>query len=251
MKKYELDRLSWRCGEGVIRERVENNQYLLVSYCGAGGLVSEKWNVKVYKTGSVVCNDVYVLKQLLSEEGVRAPDLSKRLLRIDDSGWGFPALGVMVGVCDDVRIEAAMVDVRFFKEGIFDRQEYLVEYARLGREIVKSRFGASFETHRIEICTGFVNGVLRDELRNEGYDVRVVEIVGMLQDGLELKFREEVKRQVGLDLAYDPKGMKKGQISKKYHKVLEEVRRLRPDLLKSGWKSLREDKGFVQQMSLF
>ena len=253
MKRSELDRLLMRCGEGVIREKFERNEYLFVSYCGVvGGLVSEKWNVKIYKSGSVVCNDMYVLKQLLSEEGVKKPDESKKLLKIDDSGWGFPALGVMVGVCDGVRIETDMVDVRFFKQGIFDRQEYLKEYSRLGREIVKNKFHASFDTHRIEICTGYVNRGLRDDLRVEGYDVRVVEIVGMLQDGLEKLFKQEVKRQLGLDLGYDPKGMKRGQISKKYYKVLEEVRRLRPDMLKSGWGSLRvSEKSSVQQMSLF
>ena len=229
--------LQKNCDLGIIIPRFENNIYLKVSYKGTGKLVSQKWNIKIYTSGAVVCNDFVTLNKLINNE-LKPPSEALKLIKIDDAGIGFPALGVMVGVCDDVKLESGMVNVSYFKEDTFEKKLYLKEYSRLGLSILHDHFGTSPSTHRIEICTGHINTVLKTDLRNLGYDVRVVEIVGMLQDQLEIRFKEEIKKQIGLDLGYDPKGMKKNQIAKKYKYVLEEIRRLKPELLKSGWKSM-------------
>ena len=44
--------------DGLIEPRTENNQYLAISYKGSGTLITPKWNIKIYTTGSGVCTDV-------------------------------------------------------------------------------------------------------------------------------------------------------------------------------------------------
>lgn len=43
--------------DGHIIPRSENNKYLKVSYKGAGKLLSDKWNVKIYSTGTINTTD--------------------------------------------------------------------------------------------------------------------------------------------------------------------------------------------------
>jgi hypothetical protein len=84
-----------------------------------------------------------------------------------------------------------------------------------------------------------VNTGLKDLLRRKGFDVRVVEIKGLLQDTLEDLFKQYVKSQLKADLAYDPKEYKdKRALGRKYYAVLEWGKKYAPHLLKSGWKSM-------------
>lgn len=230
--------------QGLIVTRTENNRYLKLSYKGAGGLVSPKWNIKIYTSGSVVCTDGVIIEDF-SNGKLKPPDTSLKLIQIDDSGWGFPLFGSMIGFCCDNRVVTDMVDVSFFKPGSFDRQEYLQEYANKGLAILHS-FGATPETHRIEICTGYINKKLRDVLRTMNYDVRTVEIKGLLQDSLERLFKEYViKETKGIDLAYDPKECSKKDISFNYRRALEWGKKYAPHLLKSGWRALREPNNYT------
>ncbi len=232
---------------GLIVTRTENNKYLKISYKGAGGLISPKWNIKIYTTGTFICNDPACIREFLHDR-LKEPDKSLKLLEIDDAGWGSPIGGVMVGVTDGKRVVTEMVDISFFKPGIYDRRDYLREYTNHGVNIVEKDFKASPKTHRIEICTGFINQQLRDELRDRGYDVRVVEIKGLLQDKLEKYYRKYIKKITGgVDLGYDPKECKNGkEISKKYYATVKWAKENNPSLLKTGWKSLRDE-----QQSLF
>ena len=75
-------------------------------------------------------------------------------------------------------------------------------------------------------------------LRNKGYDVRVTEIKGLLQDSLEQLFKEYVKKETGRDLAYDIKKIRKEEIGKIYYQILNWGKEHAPHLLKSGWRSL-------------
>lgn len=224
--------------QGLIIPRNENNQYLKVSYKGAGRLISEKWNIKIYTTGSVVCNDTDTLKDLLNDN-VKEPDKSLKLIEIDDSGWGSPISGCMVGVSDNNRVETDVVDVSFFQSRMYDKKEYLQEYTKKGLRLVEQVFKATPRTHRIHICTGYINTLLKAVLRRRGYDVRVMEIKGLLQDSLENLFREHVKQLTGRDMAYDPKEMSKRDIASRYYQTVNWARKNCPHLLKTGWESLR------------
>ena len=107
----------------------------------------------------------------------------------------------------------------------------------LAKQLI-DRFGATPDTHRIEICTGYVNQPLREKLRRLGYDVRVVEIRGMLQDELEKIYKEYVFEEIGSDIYYDPKSMKKREIPRRYRECLEYGKRHCPDQIKTGWDAI-------------
>jgi len=236
-----LGNLERAAQKGIIVARTENNRYLDVSYKGTDGLVSSKWNVKVYSTGTVATTDEGTLLSLC-EQSLEAPDSNLKVLQIDDSGWGFPLCGVMVGVSDGKRMMTAVVDVRWFKKGLFETKGYLKEYSKLGHEVMWDIFAATPETHRIEICTGFVNSVLKDDLRRAGFDVRVGEIKGFLQDRLERNFKDYVKRTLKTDMAYDPKeyGKNKGGLARKFEAVMQWGLKNRPEMLKDGWESIQK-----------
>lgn len=227
------------CDKGILISRTENNQFLKVSYKGAGGLVSPKWSVKIYTSGSVVCNDNMILQDICNGT-LKEADQEKILVQADDAGWGFPLLGVMVGICCQGKIEINTVDVSYFQGNKYEHKKYLGEYARLGYDIVTQIFKAKPETHRIEICTGYVNRRLKSLLREHGYDVRVVEITGLLQDSLEDLFKQYVHKTLGMDLAYDPKEIGNNKIiANKYYEVLRWGKRYAPHLLKTGWNSIK------------
>lgn len=233
---------------GLIKSRSENNCYLLVSYKGVEEMgISPKWNVKIYtysidrRGHSIVCVDMLVLDRLIRQDydSLVPPDLP--VIRIDDAGWGFPLCGVMVGVSDEKEVYTAVVPVEYFRHdtrrNAFKTRQYLKVYTRLAVEILNC-LGVTPESHRIEICSGFVNQPLRRRLRNDGYDVRVVEIKGMLQERLEKLYKEYVLEEIGADIYYDPKDMAKAKIPSRYYECLKFGRRHCPDKIKSGWKAI-------------
>ncbi len=245
--EYIIDMLKQASARGFIRNKPENNPSLIASYKGVEGKgISPKWNVKIYsynkkkKGHSLVCVDKHVLGILLNEdyESFVPPDL--QILRIDDAGWGFPLCGVMVGVSDEQTVQVAVVPVEYFRDDTehnFKTKEYLQRYTDFATKLL-DQFEASPTTHRIEICTGFVNQPLRDRLRELGFDVRVVEINGLLQDELEEQYRAYVFEKVGSDIYYDPKKMDKSEISRRYRECLDYGNKNCPHLIKTGWDAI-------------
>jgi hypothetical protein len=231
---------------GYLQKRKENNAYLAASYAGVEEKgITPKWNIKIYtysfkkKGHSIVCVDKLILKQILEQDydSFTPPDL--KLLSIDDAGWGFPMCGVMVGVSDEQKVKTATVPVEYFRNDTrnhFKTKKYLKEYTRLALHLVEE-FGAAPETHRIEICTGYINQPLREKLRKLKYHVRVVEIKGMLQATLENIYKKYVIDTIGADIYYDPKEIKKEDIPKMYYESVRYGKKNCPDQLKNGWEA--------------
>ena len=237
--KEMVTALAAQAAKGLLTPRSENNKYLKVSYRGSGTDVPATWNVKVYATGAVVTNDDQTLQRLV-EGSFKAPDKRLRVLQCDDAGWGFPLCGVMVGVSDGQDLMTAVVDVRWFKKGVLETKQYLQEYSKLAQDIMHEHFSATPATHRVEICTGYVNSVLKEDLRRRGFDVRVASIAGMTQDKLEKAYKEYVHTALGADMAYDPKAMPdKASVARKYAAVLEWGKKNKPHMLKDGWGSMK------------
>jgi hypothetical protein len=244
---FIIDQLKQASDRGFVAEKPENNPSLLAAYAGVEGKgITPKWNVKIYaynkkrKGHSLVCVDTFILGRLVDGDydGFIPPDLP--VLRIDDAGWGFPLCGVMVGVSDGQDVQTAIVPVEFFRNDIenhFHTKRYLVRYMDLALQLL-GFYRASPDTHRIEICTGYVNQPLREELRSLGYDARVEEIRGLLQDRLEELYREYVFNEVGSDVYYDPKKMEESDIPLRYRESLEYGKRHCPDKIKTGWKAI-------------
>ena len=247
--EFILKKLRQALEEGFVASRSENNQYLLASYTGVEGKgITQKWNVKIYtynkkkKGHSLVCVDEHILAKLLEGdfESFIPPDL--QVLRIDDAGWGFPLCGMAVGVSNEQEVQTGIVPVEYFRDDVdnhFQAKRYLKEYTDLALQFL-DQFGANPGTHRIEICTGYVNQPLREELRSIGYDVRVEEIKGMLQDKLEKVYREYVIEEVGSDVYYDPKEMNKSDIPRMYDESLKYGMEHCPHKIKTGWRAIGE-----------
>jgi len=245
--EFILEKLRHASQEGLVASKSENNQYLLAAYAGVeGGGITPKWNLKIYtfnkkkKGHSLVCVDHNILAKILEGdyESFIPPDL--QVLRIDDAGWGFPLCGMAVGVSDEQEVQTAIVPVEYFRDDIdnnFQAKRYLGKYMELATHLL-DQFGANPDKHRIEICTGFVNQPLREELRSLGYDVRVEEIKGMLQDELEEVYREYVIEEVGSDVYYDPKEMNKSEIPRMYDESLRFGKEHCPDKIKTGWNAI-------------
>jgi hypothetical protein len=184
-----------------------------------------------------VCNDEFLLKKILENSFVPAAE-HLSLIQIDDAGVGFPLCGAMVGVTDGKQIWTDTVEVSFFQSPKFERKQYLQEFANKGIGIF-SRLGFAPATHRVEICTGFINTRLRDALRETGFDVRVTEIKGLLQEELERLFKGHILKETGQDMAYDPKKIREQDLGKTYYQVLNWGKRYVPHLLKTGWDSMK------------
>ena len=244
---FIIAKLKQALEKGFVTRRSENNRYLLASFRGVEEKgITPKWNVKIYtynskKNGhSLVCVDKHVLDRLLEEDYNSFIPPNLRILRIDDAGWGFPLCGVMVGVSDEREVRTATVPVEYFRDDTKNRfctKRYLKKYADLAIQLL-DQFGATPDTHRIEICTGYVNQPLREKLRKLGYDVRVVEIKGMLQHELEGLYKAHIFEEVGADIYYDPKAMKKSEIPRRYRESLTYGKEHCPHNIKTGWNAI-------------
>ena len=213
--------------KGHLVTRTERNAYLKISYKGTNNLISDKWNIKIYTSGAVVCNDKDVMEKIMNGS-----------LAAPDAGIGFPLLGVLVGVSDGKEVWTRAVPVEYFQCPLYDKKSYLGMYAKKGMEIL-DLIGADPKTHRIEICSGDINKSLKELLRKKGYDVRITEIKGLLQDSLERLYGEYIRNTLGKDLAYDPKELNGRNIGIRYNQVVDWARANASKYLKSGWKALR------------
>ncbi|VVB87183.1 Uncharacterised protein [uncultured archaeon] len=98
----------------------ENNQWLVLHVKGDGVKAPESWNAKVYTDSAgnmkVVTTDMAVLVALLSESPRMALPDPTRIISIDDSGWGFPLLGTLVGLHDslDDSLHIGEVSVKYY-----------------------------------------------------------------------------------------------------------------------------------------
>ncbi len=215
--------------------RREANPYIVLSVHGDDVRVSSKWDARVYRNAQgrlkLVTTDYHTLEQLLSGRAVAR----ENVIRIDDAGWGFPLGGVMIGAENGGRIETGIVDVRFFQDEPFRTHAYLDEAARVSIELV-DRLGGRADTTLVEICTGYVNSRSKEALRQEGYEVKVTEITGLLQHGLERRFKEYIE-SLGYRAYFDPK--ETANPAAAFRKVIEWINE-RPDermkIAKTGWK---------------
>jgi hypothetical protein len=187
---------------GLPRRR-ETNPYIALSVHGDDIRVSSRWTAQVYRNTQgrlkLVTTDYHTLEQLISGR-VTARET---IIKVDDAGWGFPLGGTMIGAERDGRIETGIVDVRFFQGELFKTHAYLGEAARVTLSLVL-KLGGRPEDTLVEICTGYVNSKSKEALRAAGFEVKVTEITGYLQNELEQRFREYVE-SLGYRAYFDPK----------------------------------------------
>jgi hypothetical protein len=229
---------------GYLEAIADLDYNIFAIFKGADQRITRKWNVRIYKYSrrnsgfTLVCNDFLTLYHVLNNI-LEEPDPHKTVIRIDDAGWGFPLGGVMVGATDEKMVVCKVIDVRYFQNSLFASNKFLEEYARQGVALLDA-IHAKPDQHRIEICTGTINGLLKQRLRQKGYHVEVTEIKGLLQDKLEMQFGEHIKSLVNCDIYYDPKNMSTPEIAKRFRRALDYGLKHCPHLLKNGWPKIQE-----------
>jgi hypothetical protein len=120
----------------------ENNQWLLLHVKGDGEKAPQSWNAKIYTNGAgnmkVVTTDMATLEALLDgrqhaqKMAQPANHEASRIISIDDSGWGFPLLGTLIGLHDslDNSIHIGEVLVKYYQSPFFERKDYLYAAAQ-------------------------------------------------------------------------------------------------------------------------
>lgn len=232
-----------------IVKKFENNPYLLCSYVG-NPIINSKWYIKIYKTKdpnkfSISCSNFDILQYILNNlENNKIINYSFKsslaLIQVDDSGWGFPLCGVMIGVLSDQEIKTDIVDLKYFQGDNFIKKKYLDEYARLGINIILNFFNATPTTHHIEICTGYINTKLKEQLQKLGFVVNTTQIKGLLQTKLEEYYFEYVKNEIKNDANYNPMLFDISKFPKQFDKILEIGIKYFPHKLKTGWRSIQK-----------
>lgn len=231
----------------------ENNQYLVVHLKGDGNIAPDTWNAKVYRkaTGAmtVVTTDLELLSSLISN--TPQPIVAKpgeRVIMIDDSGWGFPVGGTLIGLHDslDNSIHIGEVPVTFYQEPCFSKKAYLWKAAsvvvRLLGELEHPNadiFDCRTVNPLFTVCTGYVNTGIVKELRERGFRVVTCKIGEPLQSELEKRHTEYIAKLVNADIYYDPKGMKPQAIGRAYNRAIDWI--IDGDhwkLAKTGWRSM-------------
>ncbi|MDI6708860.1 MAG: hypothetical protein QME47_07245 [Candidatus Thermoplasmatota archaeon] len=222
-------------------ENSESNPYLVYKGVGDCIHISEKFNVKIYqgkKGFSVVTNDQETYQRIL-DDTIMAPVEKQHILMVDDSGFGSPVGGTLVGaVLDDNLFNYREVPVEYYQNEKYVNQDYLDCAARCGIELVDSLLAkACIEKSdvKIIICTGFVNTKLKDVLRQNGYHVEVGEITGKLQNVLEEVHSNYLRNKFGCGLYYDPKVTDPAKGFQKMIDWINEKPEERLRYAKTGW----------------
>lgn len=157
---------------------------------------------------------------------------------IDDSMWGYPIGGTLMGVYRKATdsFQTKEVPVKYFQSPMFERKKYLDEIAKVSLEMVKNLEVAKNE--KILICTGYCNNGIEPLLRKNGYkNVRRGKIGEPLQTYLEDAAKKYIKEVYGCDYYYDPKCLSKQQISTAFYSVIGWIKsNNRFNDAKTGWK---------------
>ena len=234
----------------------ENNKWLVIHVKGDGIRAPAAWNAKVYtnKAGDlkVVTTDEQVLDKLLNNEPLFAATFAApavtRVISIDDSGWGFPLGGTLVGLHDsfDNSFHYGEVTVGYYQSPLFEEKAYLWAAASavikiLGRLDKGNADVFDFRTIGkdvlFKVCKGYVNTGIVKELRERGFNVETCAIGEPLQSALENEHRDYIKRLSNADVYYDPKELDPTNIGLAFKDVTEWIEKNdKLSMAKTGWK---------------
>jgi hypothetical protein len=233
----------------------ENNQWLVIHVKGDGVRAPQSWNAKVYTNSAgnmkVVTTDMAILAALLDgrqhahQMVPPAKPEAGRVISIDDSGWGFPLLGTLIGLHDslDNSIHIGEVPVKYYQSPYFERKDYL--YAAANQVVsmlgeLQHPSADIFDPRTVDVlfrvCTGYVNTGIVRELRERGFKVETCAIGEPLQSALEAAHMNYIREKTNADIYYDPKELDKGEIPKKFGEAVRWIEKNNAwPLAKTGW----------------
>lgn len=152
----------------------------------------------------------------------------RRIIEIDDSGWGELIGGVFI-VGRDLetgKVSKQEIPVNFFQEPNFKAGKYYIETIRAVNAILYELDAEPTKT-LIKICPGEIFSHVYRFLENNGYECKKVKIRGETQKIAEKAFDSYLKK-IGCPRGY-----------KKMKKWLEENRKEREKYVKTGWKEFK------------
>jgi hypothetical protein len=233
----------------------ENNQWLVLHLKGDGIRAPQSWNAKIYTNSAgilkVVTTDMVILVALLDGRQLArkivppAKPEAGRVISIDDSGWGFPLLGTLIGLHDslDNSIHIGEVPVKYYQSPFFEQKDYLYEAAHqvvnlLGE--LQHPNADTFDSRTVDVlfkvCTGYVNTGIVMELIERGYKVETCAIGEPLQSALETTHMNYIREKTRANIYYDPKELDKAEIPKKFGEVVKWIEKNNTwSLAKTGW----------------
>ncbi len=218
-------------------------EWVILHKRGDGIIASPAFNFQVYKNKkgnlTLVTNDDSTLQRVL--RGERISEEGKRIVLIDDSGWGFPLGGVLCGAYDfqTNQFYKREIEVEYFQGERFQRKSYLERYRERAIEIVDKINPAPEET-MIKICSGYINLKAKEALRENFLVVEIDRVGEPLQSWLEGEHRKYLQERVRKDIYYDPKGLSKGKIARRYDEVIKFAEKYNlMHLAKTGWGSFQ------------
>ena len=238
---------------GLVTETVSDP---LIIYFARGDdkVLPSNFVIKVCKTDRgmfLTCPDMHALARLMNCSKECLPtELSSartRVIEIDDSGCGFPMLGVLCGLHDSLTNTTLYGEVPlcdFQTSSVCKKKKYLDTYANVAMELVNDllpKADPSDPTILIRICVGYMNERARDKLRSKGFAVWPACITGVLQDALEEEHRRYVLGCVGSDIYFDAKKVKMDGGARALDEKFRQVMKFAHDhnlmhLCKTGWK---------------
>lgn len=232
----------------------ENNPWLMLHIKGDNARAPTSWNSKVFRNKAgilkIVTTDIGILDALLMNTVRSAPvsaateKKSDRIVTIDDSGWGYPLLGVLIGAHDSQtdQIITEEIKVEYFRSPYFETKRYLSQAAIATMRLL-DRLNAIPAGTLIKICTGYIHTESVRVLIENGYAIERGVIGEPLQSKLEAAHAEYVNKVTNAGIYYDPKELDKKEIGKKFHEVIAWIKKNNAwDIAKTGWGYFKKNK---------
>ncbi len=221
--------------------KTNGDESVILHLYGDGTVACKSWYAKITKGKEGLkldTNDQWTLDRLLRGEGM-SPANGRKIVEIDDAGIGFPLGGVWCGVYDteEGRTYFGEVSVSYFQGKGWKFKKYQSQYRARVIEILEQIETTPSDT-LIHICPGPINSRAKNYLRNQGYTVELTIIEDPLQTELEEYVRQRIWEMTGEDIYFDPKGMEKEEIAKRWKKAIDYAKKNRlRHLAKAGiWK---------------
>jgi hypothetical protein len=164
---------------------------------------------------------------------------------IDDSGWGNPLGGVIIGLYKfDLRVfTSRIIAPNYFQVPNYQQKKYLPQIALKSLEMI-NEFNVG-KTERILVCRGYCNSYTPKLLISNGFTNVETGVVGEpLQTWIEEKYKEYLY-SIGFNGYSDPKNLDKKTISRGFYDTVKwAIENNKLDFCKTGWDYFLNDKRF-------
>jgi len=158
-------------------------------------------------------------------------------VQFDDSGWGDLLGGVVIGSyrTGTKQFTYRLMDIRFFKDPLFDEKHYLSEASRLIQEMIQELEVTKSEP--IQLCTGYVLSRAVSDLAGQGFNVSTGKITDPLQQLGEQAFLNEL-RKIGYEPISNREANGRMRAKSFYHMLrwMNEKLPERRQYAKTGWR---------------